>query len=106
MGEELAGIGSRRGRGPRSADVDAGVVVGAADAGDALHLGELSCGSVELVGPGAVADLPGPEQLREPAPVARLERRGDGVEGVSERACDLVGAQVLGAFLDAPRVAL
>src|SRR4029079_13051182 len=53
VGEELAGIGTRRGRGPRSADVDAGVVVGAADAGDALHLGELSCGSVELVGPGA-----------------------------------------------------
>ena len=35
-----------------------------------------------------------------------LERGGDGVEGMGERARDRVAMQVLGALLDAPRVRL
>ncbi len=46
------------------------------------------------------------KQLREPAPVARRQRRLDGVERVRQRARDLVRAQVLRDHLDVVGVRL
>jgi hypothetical protein len=77
----------RRGRGlrPGPADVDAGVVVRAADPDRPVGLGVDGGRLVELAGPGAVSDVPDPEQLGEAASMVRVERRGDGEEGVRER---------------------
>ena len=86
--------GCRRGLRPRPPDVDAGVVVGAADADAAAGLDVDPRGLVELGRAGAVADLPGAEQLREPPAMAGGERGGDGVERVRERARDLVLVEV------------
>ena len=60
-----------RGLGERPADVDARVVVGAADARAAVRLDVDDGGRVQLPGAGAVARLPDREELREPAAVAR-----------------------------------
>ena len=57
--------------GPRAPDVDAGVVVGAADADAAVRVDVDRGRAVELGRARAVADLPDVEQLGEPAPVAR-----------------------------------
>ncbi len=100
----------RRGRGRRSrerpADVHTGVVVGARDPGPAVGLDVDGSRHVELRGARSVADLPDLEHPRQPAPVARGQRRFDGVEGMGERAGDVVRLQVLGAGLDAAVVTL
>ena len=106
VGEELGRVrGGRRLR-PGAADVDAGVVVGAADADAAVGVDVDRGRAVELGRAGAVADLPDVEQLGEPAPVARGQRRRDGEEGVRERARDLPLAEVLRDHLDVVRVGL
>ena len=65
-----------------------GVVVAAADA-DAVARGDVRRRRpVELAGARAVADLPDAEQLRQAAAVAALQRCGDGVVGVRQRAHD------------------
>ena len=94
VGEELGRRRGARRRRPGAADVDARVVVGAADADAAVGLDVDRGRVVELAGARAVADLPDLEQLREPAPVARQQRRLDGVERVGQRAGDLVLVQV------------
>ena len=72
VGEELAAAcAARRRLGPRAADVDAGVVVGAADADAAVGVDVDGGGRVELGRAGAVADLPDVEQLGEAPPVPR-----------------------------------
>jgi hypothetical protein len=71
-------------------DVDAGVVVGAADAGAAVGLDVDRRGRVELARAGAVARLPHAEERSQAAAVARRERGLDGTERVRERARDLV----------------
>jgi hypothetical protein len=98
---------ARRGRlGPRAADVDAGVVVGAADADAAVGVHVDGGGRVELGRAGAVADLPDAEQLGEAPPVPSGERRLHRVERVRERAGDVLLAQVLGDLLDGAGVRL
>ncbi len=100
VGEKLLrGLRRRRLR-VGAADVDAGVVVGAADAGAAVGLDVDRGGEVELAGPRAVADLPDREELGQAAAVARREGGLDRVEGMGERAGDLVLVQVGGAGLD------
>ena len=104
VGEELGRASRRRGAcGPGAADVDAGVVVGAADADAAVGVDVDRRRAVELGRAGAVADLPDVEQLGEPAPVARGQRRRDREERVRERAGDLLLAQVLRDLLDVVR---
>ena len=98
--EELLRRGGGGGLGPGAADVDAGMVVGAADAGAAARLVVDPGGLVELRRAGAVADLPGAEQLGQPRRWRGGQRRGDLVEGVRERARDPVGVQVLRHRLD------
>jgi hypothetical protein len=106
VGEELGGgLGERR-LGPGAADVDARVVVAAAEADAAVRVDVDRGGVVELTGARAVAHLPDLEQLREPAPVARLQRRLDGVEGMRQRARDLALVQVRGDHLDVAGVRL
>ena len=99
---------SRRGRrlGPGPPDVDSGVVVRTADAGAAVGLDVDGGGHVQLARAGAIAGLPDGEQAREPAAVARRERRGDRVERMGEGAGDAVAVQVLGHLLDVARVRL
>ena len=101
-----SGVAAGRRLGERAADVDPGVVVGPADARPAVRLDVDRRGQVELGVARAVAHLPGAEQLGEPAPVARRERRGDGVERVRERAGDLALVQVGGDDLDVAGVRL
>ena len=99
----------RRGEGrlgERPADVDAGVVIGAADPGTAVGVDVDRGRHVQLPGPGAVADLPDREQLGEPAPVSVLERLLDRIEGMGERAGDLALVQIGGAGLDVAGVRL
>ena len=106
VAEQLVpGVGRRR-LGERPPDVDPGVVVGAGDAGAAVGLHIDGGGRVELAGSRAVARLPHPEELGEAAAVARRQRRLDGVEGVRQRAGDLVLVQVLGDLLDVVGVRL
>src|SRR5207244_5981016 len=92
----------RRGRGlrPGAADVDAGVVVRAADPDRAVGLDVDGGWLVELAGPGAVSDLPDPEQLGEAAAVARSERCGHGEERVRQRGDDAVLVEIAGAGLE------
>ena len=68
---KASGVAAGRGLGEGAADVDAGVVVGAADAGAAVGLDVDRGGEVELAGAGAVADLPDREELGQAAAVAR-----------------------------------
>ena len=106
VGEELGG---RRGLGrlrPGTPDVDAGMVVGAADARAAVGVDVDGGRQVELAGAGAVADLPDREQLREAPAVACREGRADRVERMRQRAGDLVGMQVVGDDLDVAGVGL
>ena len=106
VAEQLVpGVGDRR-LGERPPDVDAGVVVGAGDAGAAVRLDVDRGGRVELAGAGAVARLPHAEELGQAAAVARGQRRLDGVERVRQRAGDLVLVQVLGHLLDVVGVRL
>ena len=84
----------------RAADVDAGVIVRAADAGAAVCLDVDLGGRVELGRTRTVARLPDRKELRQAAAVARQERRLDGVERVRERACDLALRKLIGDGLD------
>ena len=104
--EELVRSASVRRLRPGAADVDAGVIVAAADADPAVGLDVDRGRVVELARPRAVADLPDPEQLRQPPAVAGHQRRLDGVERMRERARDLALVQVLGDDLDVVRVGL
>ena len=104
--EELLRRGGPRSLGERAADVDPGVVVGPADPGPPVRLDVDRGREVELGVARAVAHLPDPEQLGEPAPVAWRERRGDGVERVRERAGDLAFVQVRRDDLDVVAVRL
>jgi hypothetical protein len=93
----------RRGRGrlgEGAADVDAGVVVGAANADAAVGLDVDGSGHVQLGGARAVADLPDRKQLRQRAPMAPRQRRGDVEEGVRQSANDSLLVKVCGAGLD------
>ena len=61
----------------------------------------ISCsGAVQLGSAGAVADLPDAEELGEPAPVGRGQRRGDVEEGVREGADDAARVHVGDALLE------
>ena len=104
--EELLRRRRLRRLGPGAPDVHPRVVVRAADPDPAMGVDVDGGRQVELAGTGAVADLPDREQLGEPAPVARGQRRLDGVERVSERARDLVLVQVGGHRLDVAGVGL
>ena len=106
VGEELRRRRGVRGLGPRAADVDARVVVRAADPDPALRVDVDRGRQVELPRARAVADLPDREQLGEPATVAGGQRRLDRVERVRQRARDLVLVQVGGDGLDVARVGL
>ena len=100
VGEKLF---RRRGRGHLgvgAADVDAGMVVGTADAGAAVRLDVDGGGHVQLGGPRAVADLPDREELRQSPPVAPGQRRGDVEEGMRQRAGDPLVVKVGGTGLD------
>ncbi len=99
--KELLWGGGGGGLGVGAPDVDAGVVVGAADA-DGVAGGDVGGGgAVELGRAGAVADLPDAEQLGQAPAVPGGEWRGaDGVVGVGERAGDLALVHVGGAQLD------
>ena len=106
VGEKLF---RRRGRGrlgEGAADVDAGVVVGTADAGAAVGLDVDRGGHVQLGGPRAVADLPDREELRQSPPVAPGQRRGDVEEGMRQGAGDPLLVKVCGAGLDVAGVRL
>ncbi len=91
-----------RGRhlGVGAADVDAGMVVGAADPGTAPRVDVEGGRHVQLRGPRPVADLPDREQLGEAAAMALGQRRRHVEEGVREGAGDPVLVQVCGAGLD------
>ncbi len=104
--EELLRRPRRRRLRVGAADVDAGMVVGAGDADAAVRLDIDGGGRVQLRRARAVAHLPDREQLGEAAPVARRQRRLDGVERMRERARDLVLVQVGRALLDVARVLL
>ncbi len=104
--EELARAGRERGLGPGAPDVHARVIVAAADADAAVGLDVDRRGMVELRGARAVAHLPDLEELRQPAPVARQQRRLDGVERMRQRGRDLVLVQVLRDHLDVVGVRL
>ncbi len=90
----------------RAADVDAGVVVGAADGDPAVGLDVDRRGHVQLARRASRCASPRREQLRQAAAVARRQRRADGVEGVRERAGDVALVEVLGAGLDVAAVGL
>ncbi len=98
--ELLRRFGARR-LGPRAADVDPCVVIRATDAGATVRLDVDERRQVQFLGPRAVAHLPRAEELREPAAVARRQRGLDGVEGVRQRAGDVVLVKVLGDRLHA-----
>ena len=100
------GVRGARGLGERPADIDSGVVIGPTDGGSPMGLDVDERRQIQLLGPRAVARLPDREQLGQAPPVARRERRGDGVEGVGERRGDLVVVQVLGARLDVVAIGL
>ena len=104
--EELARCRRLRRLGVGAPDVDAGVVVAAADAdpvtGRDVHRG----GPVELGRPGAVADLPDREQRGQALAVARAERRADRVVGVGQGADDVALVHVGGAQLEVAAVGL
>ncbi len=102
-------LGRRRGERrlrPGTSDVDARVVVGAADAGAVERRDVCRGRSVQLTGARAVAHLPDVEQLRQAAAVARSQRRADVVVGVGQRAGDLTLVHVGGAQLDVVAVRL
>ena len=88
VSEELGRSGGSRRLGEGAPDVDPGVVVGPTDRGAAMGLDVHERGQVELLGPGAVARLPDREQLCQPAPVARRQRRLDRIERMRERGRD------------------
>ena len=88
VGQKLCGRRRRRGLRERAADVDSGVVVGATNRGSAVRLDVHERRQVQLLGARAVAGLPDREQLCQATPVARGQRRLDGVERVGERGGD------------------
>jgi hypothetical protein len=98
----------RRGRrlGEGAPDVDAGVVVRAADAGSPVRLDVDRGRHVELASAGAVAGLPDRKQLREASAVTGGERGRYGEERVCQRAGDLALVEVRGAGLEVVRVRL
>jgi hypothetical protein len=100
VAQKLFRRGSGRRLGEGAADVDAGMVVGAADAGAAVGLDVDRGGHVQLGGSRTVADLPDREELRQSPPVAPGQRRGDVEERVRQRADDLPLVKVGGAGLD------
>jgi hypothetical protein len=98
--EKLLGRVRVRRFGVRAADVDAGVVVAAADPDAVARRDVRRRGPVQLLGSGPVADLPDGEQLGQAPAVARPQRRAYGVVGVGEGAGDLPLVQVCRAQLD------
>jgi hypothetical protein len=105
-GEELLrGVGARR-LGERAADVDSRVVIRPPDGGSPMGLDVHERRQIQLLGARAVAGLPDREQLGQAPPVPRGERRGHGVERVSERGGDLVLAQERRACLHIVAVGL
>ena len=106
VAQKLFRRGGGRGLGEGAADVHAGVIVGAADAGASVGLDVDHRGHVQLRGARPVADLPDREELRQAAPVAPGQRRADVVERVRQRAGDLVLVKVCGAGLDVAGVCL
>jgi hypothetical protein len=93
----------RRGRGhlgEGAADVDAGMVVGTADAGAAVGLDVDGGRHVQLGGPRTVADLPDREELRQSPPVAPGQGRGDVEEGMRQGTGDPIVVKICGAGFD------
>src|SRR6202035_5395139 len=99
VGEKLFGRQRSRCFGERAPDVDPGMVVGASDSSPAVRLDVDERRQVELLRAGAVPRFPNREQLRETTPVARGQRRLDGIEGVCERGGDPARMEVLRARL-------
>ena len=106
VGEKLFRRGGRGRLRERAADVHAGVIVGAADAGAAVRLGVDRGGHVQLRRARAVSHLPDRKELGQAAAVARCQRRVDVVERVRERGGDLVLGKVRGAGLQIAGVCL
>ena len=106
VGEKLLGRVRSRGLRERTADIDSGVVVRAPDRGSPMGLDVDERRQVELLGARAVPCLPDREQLRQAPPVARGQRRLDGIEGVCQCRGDLARVQVLGAGFDVATVGL
>ena len=100
VGEKLFRRLRGRHLGEGAADVDAGMVVGTADAGAAVRIDVDGGGHVQLGGPRAVADLPDREQFRQSPPVAPGQRRGDVEEGMRQGGSDPLLVKVRGAGLD------
>ncbi len=73
--EELGPRRRRRRLGEGAADVDSGVIVGAADPGAAVGLDVDEGRKVQLLGARAVARLPDREELRQAAAVTGCQRR-------------------------------
>ena len=106
VAQKLFRRGGGRSLGEGAADVHAGVIVGAADAGAPVGVDVDRRRHVELGGARPVADLPDREELGQAAAVAPGQRRGDVVERVRERGGDLVLVKVCGAGLDVAGVRL
>lgn len=85
---------------PGPANVDARVVVRAADARPTVGVDVYGCRQVELPRARTVAGLPDREELGEAAAVAGGQGRRHRVEGVGERARDAMLVEVAGARLD------
>ena len=106
LGQERLRRRRLRGLRPGAPDVDAGMVVRAADAGAPVRVDVDGRRAVELLGARAVAHLPDVEQLGQPASVTGGQRRRHRVERVGQGARDAVLVQVAGHVLDVGAVGL
>ena len=106
MGEELGRSPRPRCLGERAPDIDSGVIVRPPDGGAPVGLDVDERRQVQLFGARPVAGLPDREQLRQAPPVARGQRRLDGVERMRQRRRDLALVQVSRALLDVAAVRL
>ncbi len=97
--EKLSRRSRGGGLGESAADVDAGVIVAAADADAAVGLDVDRRGVVELWGARAVAHLPDREEVGQASAVAGGQRSADVVVRVCEGTDDVVAVQVFGALL-------
>ena len=104
--QKLFGPGRARRLGESPTDIDSGVVIGPPDGGAAMGLDVDERREVQFLGAGTIARLPDREQLRQSPPVARRERRLDGVERMRQRGRDLAPVEVDGARLDVIVVSL
>ena len=104
--EKVARCARGRGFAECPPDVNAGVIVAAADA-DPLARGDVcGCGPVELASARAIADLPDTEQLGQTTAMTRGQRGRDRVVRMSKRAHDLLFVHVARAQLDVAAVRL